>query len=299
MVRVLFHPRIVQAMMFSTLFDHDFSYAFLLNKDSLRGRFVRLQDVSTQVVSQHAYPGGVAVWLSRFMAATVGLASLMKFNGIFTLQTKSDGPLSLVVVDVNSEGHVRGYAQHPEGKDVLPSLHDALGKGYLAFTVDQRGLDDRYQGIVALEGESLPHAIEHYFEQSEQLKTRCLLFSRKHEDVWQSAALIIQQMPEKDPQEETWAHVEALLATLKEGEAFETEPHILLHRLFHELGPVIVEAREYTPQCRCSMERVKDFLLSLPEEDREDLLKDGPLEMRCEFCNHMYLFNRADLMPIH
>src|SRR5690606_9691439 len=103
----------------------------------------------------------------------------------------------------------------------------------------------------------------------------------------------------EDCSNEAWEHLDALLNTMSEEETLTVEPHILLHRIFHEFDESVLGAKEYIAKCRCSEKRIMDFLHTMPEDDREDLLKDGPLEMRCEFCNHLYTFNRSDIMPVH
>ena len=51
------------------------------------------------------------------------------------------------------------------------TLGELFGGGYLAITFDLAATGQRYQGIVPLEGDSLTHAVERYFAQSEQVPT--------------------------------------------------------------------------------------------------------------------------------
>ena len=50
--------------------------------------------------------------LGEAITLAVVLAGALKYDGVFTLQTKSDGPMRLMVADVSTEGAVRGYAQY-------------------------------------------------------------------------------------------------------------------------------------------------------------------------------------------
>ena len=148
----------------------DLSIPFLLPRFSLRGRLVRLQTLNNEILGQHDYPDPVGKVLSELLAGGATLAGLLKYKGVFTLQTKTSGPLNLVVIDVTHEGNMRGYAQfNPHEIMQNDTFKELIGKGYLAFTVDQGLKIDRYQGIVTLDHETLSHAIEHYFNQSEQL----------------------------------------------------------------------------------------------------------------------------------
>lgn len=94
---------------------------------------------------------------------------MLKYDGIFTLQTQSDGPVKMLVSDFTSAGDVRACASVHD--DMPLDVNNLLGQGHLAFTVDQGENTDRYQGIVELRDNSLPKSIQAYFTQSEQIRT--------------------------------------------------------------------------------------------------------------------------------
>lgn len=283
--------------------NEDLSIPFLLPKFSLRGRLVRLNTLTNTILTQHAYPDPIAKLLVELLAVAVTLASLLKYKGVFTLQTKTSGPLKLVVIDVTHDGNVRAYAQfNPEEVLQEESFKNLMGEGYLAFTVDQGLKVERYQGIVPLEHDTLAQAVEHYFNQSEQLETKVSIASEKTEEgTWKSSALLLQQMPAKKVEEETWTYIDSLLATLssKEFLDFSTSYETLLYRLFHEGDVTVFDPATLQAQCRCSRERIKGFLMSIPSDELENLLEKGPLKMTCEFCKHVYKFDRKDLMTVH
>lgn len=281
----------------------DVSVSFLLPYLSLKGRLVRLKDVSTSILSQHDYPDPVARALANLLSAGASLAGLLNFQGILTLQTKTSGPINLSVVDVTHDGNLRGYAQF-DPKKIKPDAKFAelFGKGYMAFTIDQGSQTDRYQGIVELQQESLSQTLEHYLSQSEQLETRILLATTQTENKeWQTTALLLQQLPSKEVSPESWEHIRALLGTLSDKEFldFSIPTESLLTRLFHEVGLEIFDPVPLNAKCRCSKERIKAFLATLSEDEIESLLEKGQLKMTCEFCNHHYVFDRKDLMTVH
>ncbi|OJW53357.1 MAG: hypothetical protein BGO67_01235 [Alphaproteobacteria bacterium 41-28] len=283
--------------------ETDISIPFILPLFSLRGRLVRLKDVSTTILNQHNYPFPIEKVLAELLAAGATLAGLLKYEGVFILQTKTDGPISLAVIDITHKGDIRGYMQfHPQEIKDKDNFRDLLGRGYLAFTVDQGLKIERYQGIVALNHETLSHALEHYFDQSEQLETRLFIASEKtKEGIWKSGAILLQQMPEQRVDKESWVHIEALLKTLSPQEFldFSTPYEKLLIRLFHEGGVTVFNPTVLKAQCRCSEERIKEFLTTLSTDEMESLLEKGQLKMTCEFCNYHYKFNRKDLMTVH
>ena len=79
-----------------------------------------------------------------------------------------------------------------------------LGHGTLAMTVEQGHTQQRYQGYVPLEGESLESAAHTYFQQSEQIPTRIRLavaemFERDEQGgarrSWRAGGIIGQFLP--------------------------------------------------------------------------------------------------------
>lgn len=281
----------------------DLSIPFLLPRFSLRGRLVRLQKVNDTILTQHAYPDPIAKVLVELLAAAGVLSQLLKYEGVFTLQTKTSGPLSLVVIDATHEGHMRGYGQF-RPQEIRPGamFQELLGRGYLAFTVDQGLKVDRYQGIVDLSQDSLSQALEHYFQQSEQLDTKIFIASEKTaEGSWKSTALLLQQMPSQKVKEEVWDYIDSLLLTLssKEFLDFSIDYEKLLYRLFHEGDLTVFDSLPLQAKCRCSKERIQAFFTTLSSDEIESLLEQGHLKMTCEFCNHLYEFDRKDLMTVH
>ena len=104
----------------------------------VRGRVVRLGAVIDDIVHRHDYPPVVSALLAEAIALTAMLGATLKFEGKFILQTKTDGPVDMIVADFMSPDGVRGYARFNKKKlEALtaPTQQDLLGKGYLAMTV--------------------------------------------------------------------------------------------------------------------------------------------------------------------
>jgi molecular chaperone Hsp33 len=289
----------------------DLVQPFQVEASAIRGRLVRLGPAVDEILARHAYPAPVASVLAEALALAPLLAAALKYEGIFTLQTKGDGPLSMLVVDVTSGGDLRGYAQFdPDALAGIaapgaaqPSIPRLLGSGYLAFTVDQGQPTERYQGIVELTGATLAECVHHYFRQSEQLEAAVKLAGAKNaEGRWRAGGLMIQRMPDpgglgSDRDEEGWRRAAAFMASSTTAELLDPDlpADRLLYRLFHEDG-----VRAYQPQalrfaCRCSRERVADMLGALPRGDIEEMKADGESVIICEFCSARYVFSPAEL----
>src|SRR5512143_3267035 len=147
----------------------------------LRGRVVRLGPAVDEILARHAYPQPVAKLLGEAMVLTVMLGSPLKLDGRVILQTQSDGPVRMLVVDFTAPGKVRACARFDKDR-VAAAIASGeasgaalLGHGHLAMTIDQGPDMNRYQGLVALEGGTLEDAAHEYFLRSEQIPTRVRL----------------------------------------------------------------------------------------------------------------------------
>ncbi len=218
----------------------DLVQPFRIDPFALRGRLVRLGPAVDRILSQHDYPEPVAAILGEAITLAVVLAGALKYDGIFTLQTKSDGPVRLIVADVSTEGAVRGYAQYDrERLDTLPphnfarpgaspSVPELIGKGYIAFTVDQGEHTERYQGIVELIGATLAECAQHYFRQSEQIQAGIKLAAARSGagGAWRAGGLMLQRVPPEggytviaDDVEDGWRRAMVLMSQRHPGRA--------------------------------------------------------------------------------
>ncbi len=279
---------------------------FLLERASVRGRFVRLEETVDYVLTAHAYPEPVSRQLAELLVLAASFVGALKFQGTFSLQLRADGPVRLMVADVTNDGMMRGYASFDEarvGKLVETTAATLFGGGVLVLTVDQRAVGgEMQQAIVRLDGESLSQAVLAYFHRSEQIptaiRTACArdpLSSR-----WRAGGLVLQAMPgegSEDPEErsEHWHRVMMLLETVREeellGDGLSMEE--VLYRLFHEEGVRVFDPLAVAPGCSCDEERVRDMLRQFPREEIEAMrLADGRIEVTCQFCSRRYVLDR-------
>src|SRR5271167_4245820 len=256
--------------------------------------------------------------LGEAITLAVILAGALKYDGIFTLQTKGDGPIRLMVADVSTSGALRGYAQYDAAKleaaligagAGAPSVPGLVGSGYIAFTVDQGEDTDRYQGIVELAGANLAECAQHYFRQSEQIQAGIKLSAARAgaDGAWRAGGLMLQRVPPEggymviaDDVEDGWRRAMVLMSTATPAELVDPElsPHRLLLRLFHDESVRVFETHPIEARCRCSKERIGRILRSFPADDIEDMRKDEVITVTCEFCNTRYDFAGRDFAPL-
>lgn len=288
----------------------DFAQTFQIEGLDVRGRLVRLGPELAKVIDAHDYPPAVAEMLAETLTLAAVLASALKYDGLFSLQVQSDGPISLMIADVTSAGAMRGYARFDADRVAkaakasgapVPRL---LGAGHLAFTVDQGQDMERYQGISGLDGATLAECAHHYFRNSEQLETAIFLSARTAGSSPRSGALMVQRMPMKHIADEAeaedgWRRTVAILASLTADELldFQLDSDQLLYRLYHEDGVRAHAPHALFQQCRCSPEKVANTLKSFPRE--EVIGDDGHAQVVCEFCKAQFDFTPADLDALY
>jgi len=304
----------------SGLVDDNVVQPFRLEKSNVRGRMVRLGNVLEQMMCQHDYPPPVSALLCEVVTLCLLLSAMLKYEGFFTLQIKGDGPIRLLVADVTSKGEVRAYAGFDAAavkklakrkKDVHNHYYHLLGKGYIAFTVDQGSVDQRYQGIVELKGTSITDAVQHYLTQSEQIKTAFKICVHPQDGNWRTGAIMIQQMPEEeagkqqvpnDVSVEDWTRAAILLESCTEGEILSPVLHSadVLYRLFHEDGVRVYSPTHVRFKCRCSRKRVANILRTIPRAELEDICAaEGKVSIKCEFCSEEYAFTNDELETVY
>jgi molecular chaperone Hsp33 len=276
----------------------DVVVAFQVEGLNLRGRIARLGPALDTILRQHAYPRPVSRVLGEALALAAAVGSSLKFDGVFSVQAKGDGPVRLLVVDMTSAGHLRGYAELA-GRPVAADerrLDRLVGRGQLAFTIDQGPDTERYQGIVALGEDTLADAVDHYFRQSEQLATR-LVLAAGLSTAWRSAALMVQRLPGEAADADAWNRTLHLLASLTEEELLDPglHPEDLLFRLFHAEGVRVFPPRPVEARCRCSRGRAEGALRLVPESDLAELMVDGRFIVTCQFCNTSNIFTEDEV----
>ncbi len=286
---------------------------FYLPRRPVRGRLIRLGPLADALLTRHANPPVLRRLMGEALALAAGLSTALKFRGSFSLQVKGDGAVPMLLADCTDTGALRGYARADEAKlaglmarHPKPSAEDLLGKGYLAFTVDQGPDTDRHQGIVSIEGAGLADMALHYFQTSEQISCFVQLACAETVSGWRAGGLILEKVAGEggvDPaldardQEESWRAAVALGATLTDGELLDDElpPDRLLYRLFHTEGVALDRARALSYGCRCSRQRLSGILEGFPPDDLDHMAVDGDIVMTCEFCNFDFRFRRDEV----
>jgi molecular chaperone Hsp33 len=272
--------------------ERDSLQRFLFENAPIRGEGVHLDASWRIILERHDYPPVVRNLLGEMMAASALLASTLKFDGSLIIQLQGDGPIPLMVMEATSDRTLRGMAEWKE--DIAESdLPELVGSGTLAITIDPAHGKERYQGIVAIEGETLAESIEAYLLKSEQLDTRLWLAADEN----QSAGMLIQKIPsdEMDIDEDCWNRALHLADTITAEELLQLPTQELIYRLFHEEDLRLFESEPISFRCSCSRDRVSNVLRSFGYDEIFSIIQElGKVHVDCEYCNQAYEFDSVD-----
>lgn len=283
---------------------------FMIHGAGVRGVHVELRETWQHIRQLMADVAGQAPGAVELLGEATAAAALftghLKIDGRLSVQLRSSGLLRTLFVECTSAGTLRGIVRlDPEHDDkaagnseITGNLRDLGEDTVLAITIENPSVGGRepvrYQGMVALDTDSLGDAFEGYFRQSEQLPTRLLLAGNDE----RVAGLMLQKVPGDEGDEDGWTRTGALFDTLGRDELLGAPVEELLNRLFHEDGVQLMGDRPLSFACSCSVERVESMLVSLGSEEALAATEDGDAQIRCEFCGEDYRFTRERIQEL-
>ncbi|HEX9179925.1 MAG TPA: Hsp33 family molecular chaperone HslO, partial [Burkholderiales bacterium] len=224
---------------------------FVFEGAGVRGGIVHLGATWRAVLERRDYPPALRKVMGELMAAAALLASNLKFTGSMIMQMQGSGPVTILVVECTGNLALRAMA-HWEGEPGGP-LPRLLGGGRFVITLDPAEGRQKYQGVVALDGDTVADVLAHYMHRSEQLETRFWLAA----DGEQACGMLLQRMPDAGATDlDAWNRALALAGTLGRDELLATPAPTLIRRLFHEEDIRVFPERPVSFRCSCSRERV-------------------------------------------
>jgi molecular chaperone Hsp33 len=269
----------------------DFLRRFLFEDLGVRGEWVHLSD-SWQAAKQHQqHAPHVESLLGQALAAVLLLSATIKFTGSMILQAQGDGAIKTLVAQASNQRKIRGLIRS-EAHVPDVALTEQFGQGRLVLTVVAENAEP-YQGIIALQDDTLAMVLERYFKQSEQLNTRVWLFANGEH----AAGLLLQQLPNVPHKRVVdWERIEILANTITEQELLSLDCETLLYRLFNEETVRVFAGEPVSFECSCSRQRIERTLRALGADELHSILQEREIiEIICEFCSAQHLFNAADV----
>jgi molecular chaperone Hsp33 len=263
---------------------------FLFEHAPIRGERVHLDATWLNVLERHDYPPQLRQMMGELSAAAVLLAATLKLDGSLVLQIQGQGAIQLLVVECSGDLKLRATAKWQGSLE--GSLQDLVGDGRFVITLAPKSGKQTYQGIVALEGESIAEILQNYMIRSEQLDTRLWLAADDHA----ASGMLLQKLPEQaESDADAWSRVVQFADTLHHDELMQLPTPELLHRLYHEEDVRLFEQEPVIFSCACSRDNVAQMLRMLGSDEVESILNEREtIEVHCEFCNQRYEFDKVD-----
>lgn len=264
---------------------------FLLESTPVRGEIVHLNATWRAVLERRSYPAPLQSLLGDMMAAAALLSAILKFEGSLIMQMQGNGPVQLLVVEATSDHTLRATAKW-EGDLARGNVTELLGAGRFVISIVPNSGKQTYQGIVAIEGDSIAQVLEHYMAKSEQLETRLWLAS----DSQQAAGMLLQKLPAAPTQDaDAWNRATQLGETIRREELLSLPAREIIRRLYHEEDVRVFESRPVAFRCSCSRERVTSMLRMLGHDEVRSIIAErSTVEVDCEFCGRHYSFDAVD-----
>lgn len=287
---------------------------FYFAHSGIRGFWVSLDQVLSELSSRRSYPEPITQLLGELLAATAMVADGLKWPGSVALQAKMPGPLRTLMAEYRPPDGLRAIARSAQGDFTEAGLEklsqrELLKDGQLAVSLlpneDQKNVQP-YQGVINLADGKLATNLESYFANSEQVPTLFALAADLSAQGNRAVGLLLQRLPNNadDPWDEdleliAWARLQAQLADLQSSTLMETadagSPKNLL-RSFVAIDDVkLAPARPLQFACTCTREKTANILRTIPKDELIDLLEEQEkIDVTCEFCGQIYGYTALD-----
>ena len=276
--------------------NQDLLYRYLFEEYEVRGELVQLDSTYRHIVDAQNYPVQVQKLLGELLVATSLLTATLKFEGSITVQLQGDGPVRLAVINGDHNQQLRGVARYEGELPTDDKLQSLIGNGQLVITITPEE-GERYQGIIALEADTLATCLEQYFAQSEQLATKLWIRTGHHQGQPRAAGILLQELPaQSEDHGADFDHLIQLTSTIKDEELFGLEAEEILYRLYHQDKVRVFDPQAIEFRCTCSRARCEGALLQIEKEEAVAMVQElGKIDMHCDYCGAHYQFDGIDI----
>jgi len=280
----------------------------VISKD---GRFFGLACVTTDLVAEacrrHDTGPLAAIALGRALTANALLAALLKDDQRVMLKFEGNGPLSKIITEGLYTGELRGYVAHPHAEVPLKNgridVAAGLGKAGLLTVTKDIGVSRNYEGTIQLYTSEIGEDVAYYLSESEQTPSAIGVGVQVNSKgtILCAAGFLVQSLPPAD--EDLINSLENNILSLGSVTDFilnGNTPHDVLDVLFGSIPHRTLFEQALQYKCSCNQDKMKKALLTLQKEDLIKLKEERPagVEVRCEFCGNLYLFDTAMLQKI-
>ena len=238
-------------------------------------------------------------------------ASLLGFglkgeNDSLTMRLAGGGPAGTLIAVADSYGNVKAYVQNPVVEIPLNSVgkldvRGAVGTDGTLSVIKDLGMGEPYSGQIPIVSGEIAEDITSYLATSEQVPSVCALGVLVNPDltVSQAGGFLIQLLPFAPE-----SAIEAIERNIKEMQSVTQllsqgmTPEDIAMRALEGLNPNVLDDFEVNYKCDCTKERVERALISLGNDQLDELAQDEVTEVKCHFCDKVYHFSREEVLAL-
>jgi len=266
----------------------------------------------TEAVLRHGTSPTTSAALGRMLTGAALLGASFKDFDRLTVKIEGDGPIEGVTAEATKEGTVRGYVKNPNAEAPAAAngkfnVRGIIGNGTF-YVIRESGFDiglrpEPYVGSVPIVSGEIAEDFAYYLVKSEQIPAAVLLgvlLQNSEPYVTAAGGVMVQLMPGANGHivtmiEDTISRLPHVTELIKSGAA----PIDLARTAVGELPFEVLEEREVTFRCTCSLERARTMIAALGRSEVESMLsEDKGAVMTCGFCNEIYQLDQAALEEI-
>lgn len=269
----------------------------------IRAVAIRTSDLVDEARKRHDLSITAAAALGKALTGALLLAATLRKSGRLNVRIVGKGPLGGIFVDAGTDGTSRGYVGNPQldlppRADGLLDVGGAVGRsGFLSVTYD---LGRRpYTGTVELVSGELAEDFTAYLATSEQIPSAVSLgIFAEHGEIKSAGGLLVQLLPEAG--DEIAERLEATIRRMPSVSAMDRGHMSLVQMLETALEGFNVEILQddqaVSFSCHCDAQRVLNAIRVLGEDEIRNMIEtDGQAEVRCHFCNELYVISKEEL----
>ena len=255
----------------------------------------------------HGLAPTAAAALGRTLCAASMLGELMKEeDASLTIRVNGGGPIGSVIAVADSDGCVRGYVDEPQTD--LPLRGDgkldvggAVGTDGMLTVSRDIGLKEPYVGSVELVSGEIAEDLAQYMVESEQIPAVVVYAGHGEGELYISVVegYIVQLMP--GAPEELITKLEDNIFMMDQLTTILSEDGVdaVAAQVLRGMEPETLERIPVSYRCSCSRERISAALRSCGAGELRSMAADGePIEVTCQFCDHVYSFAPQELLSL-
>jgi molecular chaperone Hsp33 len=269
-------------------------------------------DTVTEAVLRHGTSPTTSAALGRMLTGAALLGASFKDFDRLTVKVEGNGPVEGITAEATKEGFVRGYVKNPNAEATANSngkfnVRGIIGEGTF-YVIREAGFEigfrpEPYVGSVPIVSGEIAEDFAYYLAKSEQIPSAVLLgvlLQNSEPFVTAAGGVMVQMMPGVNEHivtmiEDTISHAPHVTELIRQG----AEPNELAKLAVGMLPLEVLEEREVTFKCTCSLDRARTMIAALGRDEVEAMLaQDKGAVMTCGFCNEIYQFDEEGLQQL-